>query len=98
MTTLSFRTDPFTLSVASQDIGEIYEQVAAGLLRTGFTNVRNEPGHVFAENNGAVLDVFYLFNGGRNFWQVVACAGDQEVTNDQLMDEIRAMIKGFSNL
>ena len=99
MTTFSFRTDPFTLSQASEDIGEIYQQIAAKLPTLGFTEVNNEADHIFAKNGaGTLLDVFYLFNGGRSFWQVVACAGDVEATNDQLMDQVRAMISGFASL
>nr|WP_321986698.1 hypothetical protein [uncultured Lichenicoccus sp.] len=98
MTTLSFRTAPFTLSAASEDIGEIYQQVAAGLPHLGFTNVRNEPDHVFAESDATLLDVFFLFNGVRSFWQVIACAGEVGATNDQVLDQVQAMIAGFSNL
>ena len=98
MTILSDRRDLFTLSAASEDIGEIYQQIALGLPKLGFTNVNNETGHVFGEHDGTVLDVLYLFMGGRQFWQVVLCAGDQQATNDQLMDEVRTMIGNFSNL
>jgi len=95
---LSDRRDLFTLSAASADIGEIYQQIAIGLPKLGFTNVKNETDHVFGEHNGTLLDVLYLDMGDRQFWQVVLCAGDQQATNDQLMDAVRTMISNFSNL
>ena len=100
MTTLSFRTDPFTLSGASQDIGEVYEAIVSpsGLPSLGFTGARNETGHVFAENDGTLIDIFYLFNGGRSFWQVIAVSGNQQATNDQLLGDARAMIQKLASL
>ncbi len=98
MPVLSDRRDLFTLSTASEDIGEIYRQIAAGLPKLGFTSVKNESGHVFGENNGTLVDILYLYMGGRQFWQVVLCAGDQQATNDRLMDQVRTMISNFNNL
>jgi hypothetical protein len=98
MTTLSFRTVPYTLSSASEDIGETYEAIAAGLPGLGFTNIKNEIDHVFGVNGDSLLDVFYLFNGGRSFWQVVVCSGNAQATNDQLMDQVIAMIARLGSL
>lgn len=100
MTTLSFRTDPYTLSDANQYIGEVYEAIVSpsGLPSLGFAKPSNEAGHVFAENNGTLIDIFYLFNGGRSFWQVIACSGDQQAANDQLLSQVGTMIQNLKFL
>jgi hypothetical protein len=98
MTTLSFRTGPYTLNEASEDIGEIYAEVANELPKLGFSGVSNEGGHVFASNNGYALDVIFLYNSGRSFWQVVICAGDVQATNDQLIDQVKTLIANIKTL
>ena len=98
MTALSFRPTAFTLSEAASDIGDVYLGIVAGLPSLGFADAKNEGDHVFASNNGYLLDVFYLLNEGRSFWQVLAIAGDVEATNDEFLDEVQAMISGGSFL
>jgi hypothetical protein len=98
MTVLSYRATPYTLSEASEDIGEIYSAVADGLPNIGFSGVKNEPGHVFAVNGDALVDVIFLYNSGRSFWQVVICAGDVQATNDQLLGQVQTLIANIKTL
>ena len=94
MTTLAYRADQYTLSEASEGIGEVLSAVASQLPSKGFGGVKNE-GHVYATKAGCGVDLFYLFIGNRNFWQVVAGHGPDKATIDNTLDEVKQVVRNL---
>ena len=87
MALVAIRSTPYNLSAASESIGEVYDAIAPGLEKLGYTGVlRND--HVFGNKNGSVLVVQYLLTTGRSFWQVVTVGGDAaESVADSMISE-----------
>jgi hypothetical protein len=72
----------FELSEAAEDIGEMYEGIAQGLERAGYTGVaKAEDVHGF--KGDFIAAVVYLFISGRTFWQVIAVGGDGSAAEGQ---------------
>ena len=92
METLAFRTDQYTLSEASENIGEVLAGVAGNLPRHGFAGVKNE-GHVYGTKAGCGVDLFYLFVGNRTFWQVATGHGPDRATVDRTLEEVKQVVK-----
>jgi hypothetical protein len=91
MATLWWEWDKYTLSDANEDIGEVMQAIAGSLPGLGYTGVQvAEDVHGF--KGDFLLAVTYLFIGGRDFWQVVACGGSGTVT------EAQAEIQGVENM
>ena len=72
MATLWWSWSQYTLSEASEDIGEVIQAIAQELPSLRYTGVQlAEDLHGF--KGAFLLAVVYLYIGGRNFWQVAAC-------------------------
>jgi hypothetical protein len=96
--TLSFRTQQYTLSEAAEGIGDVYSGLEVKLPVLGFGDIRIETGHIFCSKSGCALDVLYLLISERQFWQVLICAGEDQSTNDSLLEEVETVIKGLTFL
>jgi hypothetical protein len=75
MASLYWNWNKYTLPTAAEDIGEVYQAVSQALSELGYTGV--EHGEAVSGYKGHyILAVLYLYIGGRNFWQIVACGGN----------------------
>ena len=93
MTTLSFRSDELTIQ-AFVNQAQTLTQIAQSVLpAVGYTNTRFE-GHVFAEKNGCLVDIFLLAIGGLLSWQVVLVAGPTQAACDAVRDEASRISAG----
>ena len=75
MASLWWNWSQYTLSDAAEDIGEVYQGIAQGLSGRGYTGVQ-VASDVHGFKGNFLVAVVYLYIGGRNFWQVIACGGD----------------------
>jgi len=82
MATLWWSWSQYTLSEASEDIGEVIQAIAQELPSLRYTSVQlAEDLHGF--KGDFLLAVVYLYIGGRNFWQVAACRVNGTVAEAQ---------------
>jgi len=98
MASLWWTFSQYTLSEANEDIGEVYGAIAQGLPTLGYTGVqRAEDVHGF--KGDFILAVVYLYIGGRNFWQGIACGGSGSESEAQAeMNEVQNMINHLTFL
>jgi hypothetical protein len=99
MPIVSFRSTPYTLPSAAEDIGDVYAALVAELPKISATNVKNEPDHVHCDSGGVSLSVTFLFNAGRQFWQVIMTAEDSNSANaDDLIGKVESVIQNLTLL
>lgn len=92
MASLWWRWSQYELSEAAQDIGEVYDGITQGLTEAGYAGVQHaEDVHGF--KGDFIVAVVYLFIGGRNFWQVMACGGTGSESEAQgILNEVQSLI------
>jgi hypothetical protein len=99
MPIVSLRSTPYTLPSAAEDIGEVYSALVQGLPDISVTNLQNEGDHVHGDSGGVSLSVTFLFNSGRQFWQVIATAEDSDSASaDDLMGKVESVIQNLTFL
>jgi hypothetical protein len=98
MASLWWRWSEYTLSDAAEDIGDVYDGITQGLSNLGYTGVQHgEDVHGF--KGDFILAVVYLYIGGRNFWQVIACGGSGSEDEAQAkLNEVQNMISNLKFL
>jgi len=98
MATLWWNWTRYTLSPASEDIGEVKQAIAQGLPGLGYTGVQvGEDVHGF--KGEFILAVTYLEISGREFWQVIACGGNGTVAEAQAeVNEVAQLVRGLAFL
>ena len=100
MPTMSWADEPFTLSEASEDIGEWLSGVGQGMTGLGFTLSSTGSNWVAGNQGQFTVVVFYIFLGGRNFQQLAICAAESGPTSDtdQVNGSVINMIHGIAVL
>jgi hypothetical protein len=80
------------------DIGELYAGIASGMQEQGWAGVQQQQDDVIGYKPG--IDLFaaiaFLYNGGQNFWQVIAVGGDDSA--DQAQQEIQQLQAIIANI
>jgi len=95
MAGLWWQSSQYTLSEATENIGEIYGSIANGLPGLGYTGVQRSASDIHGFKDNDTLAVTYLYIGGSTFWQVIACASDDTSRALAHINEVHNMINNF---
>ena len=93
---LLWRSNPFTLSPASQDIGEVYSGIESGLPALGYTEITKQQDDVLGVKGDFFVVVAYIHQGGSNFIRLVMLAFDG--SPDAAEAEIQSVIQTIDSL
>jgi len=93
---LLWRSNSFTLSPATGDIGEVYSGIEAGLPGLGYTEITKQQDDVLGVKGDFFVVVAYLYQGGRNFIRLVMLAFNGAPKAAEA--EIQSVIKMIDNL
>jgi hypothetical protein len=99
MASLWWNWDEYALPSAAEDIGEVKQAIASSLPTLGYTGVQTGE-DVHGVKGDYFLAVLYLYIGGRNFWQVVACVwnGGSQSGAEAEINKVKQMIKTLAFL
>ncbi len=98
MAELYWAWQQYELSVASEDIGEVYGALAQEMQAQGWADVQHEQDiHGYKPGIDLFAAVVFLNIGGRNFWQVIAVGGGS-ATAEQAQQEIQQLQSIISHL
>ncbi len=98
MAELYWAWQQYELSVASEDIGEVYGALAQEMQAQGWADVQHQQDvHGYKPGIDLFAAVVFLYIGGRNFWQVIAVGGGS-ATAEQAQQEIQQLQSIISHL
>jgi hypothetical protein len=98
MAELYWAWQPYELSAASEDIGEVYGGLVQEMQRQGWQDVQHgQDVHGFKPGIDLFAAVVFLYTGGRNFWQVIAVGGGSGTAAQaqQEIKDLQTMIAGL---
>ena len=97
MPIVSIRATSYVLPDGANTIDDVYAGLTHNLLAlTQATNVKNEGDHVACVVGGVVFSVKFLYNSGRQYWQVIATAEEADAANaDAEIAEMQTLIRSL---
>lgn len=92
MVVLTWTSNILNLSEAVEGIGEWKNDIADALNSNGYLNVHVTVDEVNGEKNGVAFSIGHFFIGGRQFYEVVMCSGEDLDTTTGINNEIVSVI------
>lgn len=83
---LYWRSNPYTLNPAAEDIGDVYAGIVSSLPGLGYTGIAQSQDDVHGVKGDFFVVVTFLYIGDRNFFRVAMLAfdGPAEPANAEL--------------